>query len=148
MQTVECVKSSAEIMLRSRCYKHEIPKRPFEVLASDLLDYGGQSYLVLLDLYSNWIELHKFKSKSMQDILQRLKILCFWAITKKNCQTNVPCNSNIFRQFCKDYDIEIIFSSPRYPISNGLAEKAVGIIYVNKCCRNVKMRMNNCSIVY
>ena len=40
----------------------------------------------------------------------------------------MPFNSHEMHMFAKEYDFEIITSSPRYPQSNGLAEKSVGIV--------------------
>ncbi|XP_050527903.1 uncharacterized protein LOC126897995 [Daktulosphaira vitifoliae] len=38
---------------------------------------------------------------------------------------NVPFGSHEFRKFCKEYNIELRTSSPNYPQSNGLLERAV-----------------------
>lgn len=40
---------------------------------------------------------------------------------------NVPFGSSEFRKFCHEYSIELNTSSPNYPQSNGLAERAVQI---------------------
>lgn len=40
---------------------------------------------------------------------------------------NVPFSSAEFDRFATEFNIQFKFSSPRYPQSNGLAEKAVGI---------------------
>lgn len=50
-------------------------------------------------------------------------------------QSVLPFNSYYFRKFANEFDIELIFSSPHYPQSNGLAEKAVGIVknMMKKC---------------
>jgi hypothetical protein len=40
----------------------------------------------------------------------------------------MPFNSNECRSFANEWDITITTSSPHYPQSNGLAEKAVGIV--------------------
>lgn len=41
---------------------------------------------------------------------------------------NVPYNSKSFKTFAQDWNFEIVFSSPHYHQSNGLAERYVGII--------------------
>jgi len=38
-----------------------------------------------------------------------------------------PCGSREFKQFAEEWHFNIKLSSPNYPKSNGLAEKAVGI---------------------
>lgn len=40
---------------------------------------------------------------------------------------NVPFNSTTFKEFAKEWNFDITYSSPRYPKSNSMAEKAVGI---------------------
>ncbi|KAK9701032.1 hypothetical protein QE152_g30856 [Popillia japonica] len=39
----------------------------------------------------------------------------------------MPFSSNEFKNFCKNWSIEGVTSSPLYPRANGLAEKAVDI---------------------
>ncbi|KFM69647.1 hypothetical protein X975_21174, partial [Stegodyphus mimosarum] len=43
------------------------------------------------------------------------------------CDNN-PCNSYLFKKFAEDWNFKLKFSSPRYPQSNELAEKAVEIV--------------------
>ena len=47
----------------------------------------------------------------------------------------MPFNSFECRSFAQEWDIKIVTSSPRYAQSNGLAEKAVGIVknMMKKC---------------
>ncbi|XP_055306523.1 uncharacterized protein LOC129570827 [Sitodiplosis mosellana] len=50
---------------------------------------------------------------------------------------NMPMGSYETKQFAKKHDIEIITSSPNFPQSNGMAEKAVGI------CKNILRKSEN-----
>ncbi|KAK9701929.1 hypothetical protein QE152_g30274 [Popillia japonica] len=43
----------------------------------------------------------------------------------------MPINSIEFKTFANDWDFDLLTSSPQYPKSNGLAERAVGI------CKNI-----------
>lgn len=107
---------------------HVVPKLPFEVVGSDILDYGNKSYLVVVDYYSNWLELLKLKNKSIDEVIKQLKVVfASQGLPSKFVSDNVPYNSYKFKKFCQKYGIQCVFSSPRYPKSNGLAEKAVGI---------------------
>lgn len=56
---------------------------------------------------------------------------------------NVPFNSFECHQFAKRWEFKIVTSSPRYPRSNGLAEKAVGIIknIFRKCKTEEEIRI-------
>lgn len=46
-------------------------------------------------------------------------------IPEKLVSDNMPFNSFEFRKFCNDWEVNLVTSSPRYPQSNGLAERYV-----------------------
>lgn len=52
---------------------HEVPDYPFQKVAADILYYKGEDYLVLIDYYSNWIELYKLYNKTADSIIEVLK---------------------------------------------------------------------------
>ncbi|XP_030755156.1 uncharacterized protein K02A2.6-like [Sitophilus oryzae] len=107
---------------------HEIPNRPFKKVASDICDYGGKSYLILMDYYSKWLEIKQMKGKTSYDVINALKeIFSIHGIPDELISDNMPYNSYECRQFAKQWNFKICTSSPHYPKSNGLAEKGVGI---------------------
>lgn len=111
---------------------HEIPDIPFQKIACDILEFATKSYLVIIDFYSKWIELIKLKNKTAGEInFQLLKVFASYGIPKIIIADNMPFGSYECRNFAKENDIEIITSSPHYPQSNGLAERAVQI------CKNI-----------
>lgn len=104
------------------------PSRPFQHVACDLLNYGNKYYLVLVDMYSKWIELVKLPSKTASAVIAELKkIFPVHGIPVKVFVDNNPYNSLEFKLFAKSWGFEPVYSSPHYHQSNGLAEKAVGI---------------------
>lgn len=107
---------------------YELPNRPWERVGADIFSYGNNSYLVMMDAYSNWLELRSLRNKSAIEIVSKLKSI----FSKFGCPDtlicdNVPFNSFPMKQFAIDWNFEIVTRSPNYPRSNGLAEKAVGI---------------------
>lgn len=52
----------------------------------------------------------------------------------------MPFDSYEFREFCKSWNFELTTSSPYYPKSNGLSEKAVGI------CKNILKKSKESNI--
>ncbi|XP_055920525.1 uncharacterized protein K02A2.6-like [Eupeodes corollae] len=107
---------------------HPIPKRPFQKLGMDCLDYGGRSYLVGMDYYSKWIELHEITDKTASSIIKILnKFFSIHGIPQNIVSDNQPFNSYELRNFANNSNLDFIHSSPRYPRCNGLAEKAVHI---------------------
>ena len=50
-----------------------LPDRPFYVVATDILTIKGKDYLVLVDTYSNFIEVDLLHSATSSEIIQNLK---------------------------------------------------------------------------
>lgn len=116
---------------------HEIPKRPFVKIGCDILEFKGKNYLALMDYFSKWIELVKINHMTANEInKQWLKIFAAHGYPNIIIADNVPFGSYECAQFAKKYDIKIVTSSPRYPKSNGLAEKTVSI------CKNILRKCN------
>lgn len=108
--------------------QHERPNIPFYKVAADIFTYGSYDYLVLVDYYSNWIEIRRLKMKTAVELINKLKVIfAQFGIPKIFVSDNMPFNSIKFHEFAKQWEFEIVTSSPRYPQSNGLAERAVGI---------------------
>ena len=84
--------------------------------------------MVLIDYYSKWIELIQLPSKIAKAVIHVLKpIFATHGIPTIFRADNMPYDSMEFRDFSCRYDFKLVTSSPLYPKSNGLAEKAVGI---------------------
>ena len=126
------------------------PSLPFEKVATDILEYASTSYLVLIDYYSKWIELVKLKYKNSDEIISVLKtIFSIHGIPKVLIADNMPFNSEKLRNFANNWSFEIKTSSPYYPRSNGLAERAVGICKkMLKKCLDGKIDLNTCLLEY
>ncbi|XP_046142800.1 uncharacterized protein K02A2.6-like [Osmia bicornis bicornis] len=107
---------------------HKIPSLPFEKVAVDYFEYAGKNYIAIIDYYSKWLEIIKTKGKTSKETSEALKrIFSVQGIPKTVVCDNMPFNSFEFQKFAKQWGCDIITSSPLYPKSNGLAEKAVGI---------------------
>jgi len=107
---------------------HPVPNRSWERLGADILEFDHKYYLVVADYYSNWIELLHISNKSASEIISKfMSIFAGSGGRDIVVADNVPFNSIEFRNFGKDWNFEVITSSPNYQQSNGLAEKYVGI---------------------
>ena len=116
--------------------QHEIPEERWQKLGADIFHFGKEDYLILVDYYSKYPELAKLKSKSATAVIQAMKIIfARQGIPETVIADNMPFGSVEFRQFAKDWNFTIVTSSPRYPQSNGEAEKYVGIVkmMLRKC---------------
>jgi len=97
---------------------HEIPKVPFGKVASDILQFEGENYLVLQDYYSKWLEIIKLKNKTGTTVIKKLKtIFATHGIPNILICDNQPYNSNECKEFARKWHFKIITSSPNYPRS-------------------------------
>ncbi|CAH2093016.1 unnamed protein product [Euphydryas editha] len=117
---------------------HDQPSLPWQRLATDLFDYNGKKYLLVVDYYSNYIEIAQLNTDHRsQTVIQHLKsIFSRHGIPMQLVSDfGPPYNSQEFQKFLNDWDIEHIVSSPHFPRSNGLAEVSVKIIknILKKC---------------
>ncbi|KAK9739152.1 hypothetical protein QE152_g9280 [Popillia japonica] len=79
-------------------------------------------------------------SKTATEVISKLKVIfATHGIPTIFVSDNVPFNSLEFKNFAKDWDFDLITSNPKYPQSNGLAERAVGI------CKNILRKCNETS---
>lgn len=126
-----CIKFS-NLNVKEPLKQHDLPKRAWQRVATDIFTFSGRDYLVVIDSYSNWIEMSQLQSKDATHIIYVLKsIFSRFGIPEVLQADNNPFNSEKFLIFAKDWDFQCIFSSPKYPQSNGLAEKGVNI------CKNM-----------
>lgn len=107
---------------------HEVPQYPYEKVGSDILEYAGENYIVVVDYFSKYIEMIKLKNKTSGELIIHLKkIFSCHGIPMTLIADNVPYSSLEFKKFSESWGFKIITTSPFYAQSNGQAEKAVGI---------------------
>ena len=77
------------------------------------------------DYFSKWIEAEAFSSIKKKDVTQFIwkNIVCRFNIPKSIVSDNGPqFDSRGYRNLCQELNIKNLYSTPRYPQSNGLAE--------------------------
>ena len=106
---------------------HPIPTRPWEIVGCDLLDFEDRAYMVLVDYYSDFIEVDRLNKKNADEVIFQLKAqFARHGIPDKFISDNgPPYGSEKFKQFVETWEFEHILSSPYYPQSHGKAENAV-----------------------
>ena len=106
---------------------HPAPSRPWERVGADLCELGGKHYLILVDYYSNFIEVDHLKETTSLQVIERLKPhFARHGIPDILITDNGPqFSSDTFHKFSADYQFQHHTSSPHYPRSNGKAEKSV-----------------------
>ena len=123
-----CIKQSA--VKHQPCHDNPLPSGPWVEIASDVMEYKDKLYCVIADYYSKWIEAVPIGTQSSAGIIGAMRqVFSTLGVPKKLRSDNGPgYRSSEFRKFASDYGFEHVTSSPRYPQSNGLAERAVGIV--------------------
>lgn len=105
-----------------------VPGRPWENISADLFDFRNRSFIAIIDSYSNWLEIEESNDKSAESVINVLKkIFSRLGVPDNLMSDNVPFNSFKLKSFSAEWNFNLKNSSPRYPQSNGLAEKAVSI---------------------
>ena len=114
---------------------HEIPSLPWQVVGTDLFEYGGQTYLVVTDFYSKYFELELLRKNTAICLINNMKkIFARYGIPQEVVSDNGSQYSNtrnlfdsthLFKEFAQDWGFHHTTSSPEYPQSNGAAERAV-----------------------
>ena len=116
---------------------HEIPSLPWNKVATDLFELDGNYYIVMVDYYSNFIEVSPLPDTKTSTVLKVIKSnIARYGIMETLVSDNGPqFSSEEFREVMKKYNIEHITSSPLYPQSNGLAERSVQTVkkMIKKC---------------
>lgn len=110
--------------------QHEIPERPWHTIGTDIMTMDGNDYIVLCDYYSKMPFVRRTAaagqttSKSIISVLSQ--IFGEQGIPEKVISDNgKPYVSIEFKKFTDDWGFQHVTSSPRYPRSNGLAERTV-----------------------
>ena len=99
---------------------------PWIKVASDIFDWRGDHYLLVVDYLSRYIEVDKLKDMSSTETIEVIKSqICRHSIPAELRTDNGPQYSSKEFEFCNQYGIQHVTSAPAYPQSNREAERAV-----------------------
>lgn len=106
-----------------------LPDRPWQKIGTDLLDYKGKTFIVMVDYYSRYIEIAYLGTATSQSVICKMKdVFARWGIPESIMSDNGPqYSSRQFAEFAKEYAFVHTTSSPHYPQSNGEAERFVQV---------------------
>ena len=104
-----------------------LPSRPWDRVAADLFELNNNHYIVIVDYFSRYPEVCQLKSTTSVSVVKTLKaIFARHGVPSVLFSDNGPqYNSTAFKEFSSQYHFQHVTSSPRYPQSNGLAERTV-----------------------
>nr|XP_054591203.1 uncharacterized protein K02A2.6-like [Nothobranchius furzeri] len=105
---------------------HSIPELPWMKLGADIFELHGQSYSLLVDYLTKYPEVLNLSDKTACTIIQRMKsVFARHGIPKEIVSDHVPFASYEMKSFATKWEIKLTFSSPGFPSSNGMAERAI-----------------------
>ena len=100
--------------------------RPWDKVGADYFSLAGKDYLLVVDYFSKYPEVAMMESKSAKATVEVMKVIfARHGIPATVIADNVPFNSRYFKEFAKQWEFDLITSSPHFPQSNGLAEHNV-----------------------
>lgn len=109
--------------------QEETPNYPFHKLSADVYEYAGCCHLSIIDAYSGYAMSRSINNKGAKDVIEALdQVFCCYGYPTEIRSDNIPFNSHEFQRYAHETNMLLKFSSPRYPQSNGLAEKGVAIV--------------------
>ena len=106
---------------------HEIPKRPWKKIGTDLFTLNNKDYLCTVDYYSGYFEIDPLRAKTANVVIDKLKkhFATHGIPNEVNSDNGPPFNSVELSNFMRSTGVEHNTSSPLYPQSNGRVENAV-----------------------
>ncbi|CAL9707883.1 unnamed protein product [Knipowitschia caucasica] len=109
---------------------HSRPNEPWRKVGADLFHLAGKDYLVMVDYFSNYPEVAFLTDTTAKQVIKHCKaIFARHGIPVTVVSDNGPqFSSQEFKDFADSYEFNHVTSSPLFPQSNGLAEKAVQIV--------------------
>ena len=107
-----------------------LPDEPWSEVGTDVLTFRGDLYLVVVDYYSRWIEAVPIETQTAKCVIDVLKeVFSRLGVPNRVRSDNGPCFACAeFSQFAASWGFIHATSSPLYPQSNGMAERAVGTV--------------------
>ena len=104
-----------------------LPKFPWQVVGTDLFELNKDNYVLVVDYFSRFPEVVKLTSTTSANVISALKsVFSRHGIPEIVRSDNGPQYASAeFSTFASSYGFQHVTSSPRYPQSNGLAERCV-----------------------
>lgn len=121
---------------------HPIPQLPWQAVASDCFEIQGEHFVVLVDLYSDYIEVSSLSDMSTKAVIEKMKPMFATHGVPAVLITDNGSNysSQEFKEFTQSWDIYHVTTSPHHHKSNGKVESAVKIMkgLITKCKKEDK----------
>lgn len=122
---------------------------PWTRVGTDLFEFAKETYVIVVDYTSRWFEFRKLAATSSLHVIAAIQaIFATHGIPKVVVSDNGPQYScGEFENFARNWGFIHVTSSPRHPMSNGEAERAVQTTK-NILKKNVKGDLNRALLAY
>ena len=99
----------------------ELPQYPWQKVGADLFNLNGTTYLLLVEYFSRYPEVHKLKSTTSATVIECMKAtFSRFGIPETLRSDNGPqFDADEFTHFAQTYSFKHITSSPLFSQSNG-----------------------------
>ena len=106
----------------------DLPTRPWEKLGTDIFEFKGLKYLMIVDYYSRFLVIRLLSDMSTETICNHFtSVLAEYGLPSITiADFGTQYISQKFKDNCAKNGITITFSSPYHHQANSLAERAVG----------------------
>ena len=115
---------------------HEKPAVPWTKIATDLFQIGQQNFLIIGDYFTKYPVVVELKSTTSKAIIEHTKdVISIFGCPRTIMSDNGPQYGQEFKNFCQQWGIEHITSSPRRPQGNGFIERMIRYVkpIITKC---------------
>ena len=116
---------------------HDVPPTPWTKIAADLFHLDKSDYLLITDYHSKFPVIRKMHSTSSVSVATVMReTFSMFGVPAEIVSDNGPQFSGTpFKDMCEKWNVRHTTSSPRYPRSNGLAERMVRTVksLIKKC---------------
>ena len=108
---------------------HEIPERPWSRVAMDIFSLEGEDHLITVDFYSDFWDVDKLSDMTSETVIDHSKVhFSRYGVPDVVVTDNGgQFDSDEFRRFARDWEFNLVTTSPYHSQSNGKVESAVKI---------------------
>ena len=106
----------------------DLPDRPWEKLGTDIFEFNGSKYLMIVDYYSRFPIVRLISNMTASTICNHFsQVLGEYGLPSYiHADFGTQYVSKEFRQKCENSGIKLTFSSPYHHQANSVAERAIG----------------------
>ena len=110
--------------------QHQLAEGPWRKIGVDLCELPGRTLLVVVDYFSNYVEVERINTTTTSGVTKALRpLFARYGVPEMVFTDNGPQFDSVeFKEFAKLWGFQHDTSSPGYPQSNGKVENAVKTI--------------------